>query len=1011
MIKLHSFIITLLLSLQSLAQVPALQKASDKAQQRFGTAGFNNQGTSKKTDLPPIMLVDPLIGTGGHGHTFPGVCAPFGMMQLSPDTRYDGWDGCGGYHYTDSIIYGFSHTHLSGTGVPDYGDLLVVPQSGEAKWQGKFEDPDGYGARFSHQNEAARLGFYEVLLEDENIRVNLSCTERAGIHQYTFMNANERKFILLDLNYRDKLIKGSFQIIDKQNICGMRSSEAWANEQHFYFHLTTSIPYIKHELRDQNGQMKLLLEFPINTKDLLIKVGMSHVDIEGAQMNLSAEIPHFSLPKVYNENLQKWNHEFHKISLDADPETKTIFYTALYHSMVAPNLISDVDGRYRGRDQKIHQLDVLSDKQYTVFSLWDTYRANHPLFTLIDQERSSAYIRTFLRQYEQGGDLPVWELAACETECMIGYHSVSVIADAYLKGIRDFDANKALKAMVATAKMNEFGKPAFAANGFISASDEPESVSRTLEYAYDDFCIATMANALGAHDVAEEFELRSYNFVNLYDPNSKFMRARRGAQWYGPFDPSEVNFNYTEANAWQYSMYAPQHIGLLSKLLGGPDSLEVWLDRLFTTEMKLSGREQADITGLIGQYAHGNEPSHHMAYLYNYTNAPYKTQLYIDRILKEMYHNTPDGLSGNEDCGQMSAWFVWSSLGLYPIAPGNPIYQIGRPIVNNATIHLENGKSISINCQGQSEANKYLQQVYWNGKLLEKMEISHEQLLQGGLLSYEMGPEPIMRTTAQAPILKKVPSNFVPVPFIKTEERVFEDSLRIEIAVVDLPKIASEESLNLYFQLDDSKWQVYDQPFYIKSNCSISIKGVYTDKAVTKRSKVNSSPIVSSYFIKKDPNIQLELMCNYSNQYAASGKDALIDGLLGGNEFRTGDYQGFYNQDVVAVIRFETPKAFTEVGCSFIQDHKSWIFAPSAIKVEGSTDGINFYLIEQRTLPQAMSTDKNPLKNQVVLEVNSDKTLKYSYLKYTVSNPGKLPEWHLGAGNPTWLFIDELLYK
>ena len=1011
MIKLHSFIITLLLSLQSLAQVPALQQASDKAQQRFGTAGFNNQGTSKKTDLPPIMLVDPLIGTGGHGHTFPGVCAPFGMMQLSPDTRYDGWDGCGGYHYTDSIIYGFSHTHLSGTGVPDYGDLLVVPQSGEAKWQGKFEDPDGYGARFSHQNEAARLGFYEVLLEDENIRVNLSCTERAGIHQYTFMNANERKFILLDLNYRDKLIKGSFQIIDKQNICGMRSSEAWANEQHFYFHLTTSIPYIKHELRDQNGQMKLLLEFPIDTKDLLIKVGMSHVDIEGAQMNLSAEIPHFSLPKVYNENLQKWNHEFHKISLDADPETKTIFYTALYHSMVAPNLISDVDGRYRGRDQKIHQLDVLSDKQYTVFSLWDTYRANHPLFTLIDQERSSAYIRTFLRQYEQGGDLPVWELAACETECMIGYHSVSVIADAYLKGIRDFDANKALKAMVATAKMNEFGKPAFAANGFISASDEPESVSRTLEYAYDDFCIAAMANALGAHDVAKEFELRSYNFVNLYDPKSKFMRARRGAQWYGPFDPSEVNFNYTEANAWQYSMYAPQHIGLLSKLLGGPDSLEVWLDRLFTTEMKLSGREQADITGLIGQYAHGNEPSHHMAYLYNYTNAPYKTQLYIDRILKEMYHNTPDGLSGNEDCGQMSAWFVWSSLGLYPIAPGNPIYQIGRPIVNNATIHLENGKRISINCQGQSEANKYLQQVYWNGKLLEEMEISHEQLLQGGLLSYEMGPEPIMRTTAQAPILKKVPSNFVPVPFIKTEERVFEDSLRIEIAVVDLPRIASEESLNLYFQLDDQKWQVYDQPFYIKSNCSISIKGVYTDKAGSKRSKVNSSPIVSSYFIKKDPNIQLELMCNYSNQYAASGKDALIDGLLGGNEFRTGDYQGFYNQDVVAVIRFETPKAFTEVGCSFIQDHKSWIFAPSAIKVEGSTDGINFYPIAQRTLPQAMSTDKNPFKNQVLLEVNSDKNLKYSYLKYTVSNPGKLPEWHLGAGNPTWLFIDELLYK
>ncbi|MEN9968428.1 MAG: hypothetical protein RIR94_603, partial [Bacteroidota bacterium] len=349
----------------SFAQVPALQSASDKAQNAFDAVKEN----PKQQELMlPTMLVNPLIGTGGHGHTFPGVCAPFGMMQLSPDTRYDGWDGCGGYHYSDSIIYGFSHTHLSGTGVPDYGDLLVVPQSGEAKWKGKFEDPNGYGARFSHQNEAARLGFYEVLLEDENIRVNLSCTERAGIHQYTFLNANEKKFILLDLNYRDKLLQGSFQLLDKQNISGMRSSEAWASEQHFYFHLTTSIPYIAHEIKDQDGQMKLLLEFPVDTKEVLIKVGMSHVDAAGAKMNLDAEIPHFSLAQVYNENMRKWEQELGKIKLQADRETQVIFYSSLYHTMVAPNLMSDVDGRYRGRDHKIHQLTDLNDKQYTVFS-------------------------------------------------------------------------------------------------------------------------------------------------------------------------------------------------------------------------------------------------------------------------------------------------------------------------------------------------------------------------------------------------------------------------------------------------------------------------------------------------------------------------------------------------------------------------------------------------------------------------------------------------------------------
>jgi predicted alpha-1,2-mannosidase len=1001
-------ILSILLSLQSLAQVPAIQKATDKAQNAFGAL---REIPKQKETLLPTMLVNPLIGTGGHGHTFPGVCAPFGMMQLSPDTRYDGWDGCGGYHYSDSIIYGFSHTHLSGTGVPDYGDLLVVPQSGEVKWKGKFEDPNGYGARFSHENEAARLGFYEVLLEDENIRVNLSCTERAGIHQYTFLNYNERKYILLDLNYRDKLLQGSFQVIDNQNISGMRSSEAWASEQHFYFHLTTSIPYIAHELRDQNGQMKLLLEFPIDTKDVLIKVGMSHVDVAGAKINLAAEIPHFSLAKVYNENLQKWNQEFQKISLNADRETSTIFYTALYHSMVAPNLMSDADGRYRGRDQKIHQLSTLTDKQYTVFSLWDTYRANHPLFTIIDQERSAAYIRTFLRQYEEGGDLPVWELAACETECMIGYHSVSVIADAYLKGIRDFDADKALKAMVSTAKMNEFGKIAYAKNGLISASDEPESVSRTLEYAYDDFCISEMAKALNANDIALEFEKRSYNFVNLYDPNTKFMRARRGAQWYGPFDPSEVNFNYTEANSWQYSLYAPQHIELLTELLGGKDSLEVWLDRLFTTDMKLSGREQADITGLIGQYAHGNEPSHHMAYLYNFTNAPHKTQLYIDRILKDMYQNAPDGLAGNEDCGQMSAWYVLSTLGFYPIAPGKPVYQIGRPLANNAQIKLENGNTVQIICQNQDQEHPYIKEVKWNGVALSKLEISHAQLLQGGVLAFEMSATRNPRaTSANNPTFKQA-TQFTPVPFIKTEERVFQDSLLIEVAVVALPQNEAIQTHQLYYQINEQQWQVYHKPFYIHQNTNISIKAAFSKPQAKAKNQVNWSPIVSANFIKKDPNIQLELKSSYSNQYAASGKDALIDGLLGGNEFRTGDYQGYYDQDVVAIISFQTPLALSEVGFSYIQDHKSWIFAPSAIKVEGSIDGVNYVTLAQQVLPPAKPTDKNPLRNQVLLELDHDKHLKYKYLRYTLSNPGKLPEWHLGAGNPTWLFIDELLFK
>ena len=1001
--KLH-LILSILVALHSVAQLPELQKASDKAQNAVLSP---SKGTKS---IPAVLRVNPLIGTGGHGHTFPGVCAPFGMMQLSPDTRFDGWDGCGGYHYSDSIIYGFSHTHLSGTGVPDYSDLLVVPQSGQAKWKGKFEDPNGYGARFSHENEVAALGFYEVLLEDENIRVNLSCTERAGMHQYTFLNATDKKYILLDLNYRDKLLDGNIKIIDAQNISGYRVSEAWANQQHFYFHLTTSVPYISHELRTQNGELKLLLEFPADTKELFIKVGMSHVDEAGAKTNLDAEIPHFSLDQVYADNIRKWTKELDKINIQADAETSRIFYSALYHAMTAPNLMSDVDGRYRGRDQQIHQLQDLKDQQYTVFSLWDTYRANHPLFTLIDQKRTGAYIRTFLRQYDEGGDLPVWELAACETECMIGYHSVSVITDAYMKGIQDFDAKKALKAMVSTANANEFGKLAYAQKGFISSADEPESVSRTLEYAYDDFCIAQMAKALGQTATAVDFEKRSANFVNLYDPSTKFMRARRGAQWYGPFDPSEVNFNYTEANSWQYSLYAPQNIPLLTNLLGGPDSLELWLDRLFTTQMKLSGREQADITGLIGQYAHGNEPSHHMAYLYNFTNAPHKTQHYVDRILDEMYQNAPDGLSGNEDCGQMSAWYVMSALGLYAVTPGKPVYQIGRPLVTTAQIKLENGKVIQIKCNNQDQANKYIKSVTWNGKALAQLQISHEALMQGGVLAFEMSATPSVHASSQEPL--ELQAFFAPTPFIKTEQRVFNDSLLIEIDVVRLNQIDQTKiATQLYYQINGQKWQSYHQPFYIHSNANIAIKAGYKELVVKRQGLNFWSTVVTSSFIKKDPNVQLELKSTYSNQYTASGKDALIDGLIGGNEFRTGDYQGYYDQDVVAVIEFKTPKSINEVGVSFIRDQKAWIFAPSKITVEGSLNGTDYFIIAQQDLAKASPTDKNPFKDEVFIALENDKQLKYKNLRYTISNPGKLPEWHLAPGYPTWLFLDELLFR
>ena len=971
-----------------------------------------------QSDIKPLdycQYVNPLIGTGGHGHTYPGASAPFGMIQISPDTRRDDWDGCSGYHYSDSIIYGFSQTHLSGTGVPDYCDLLIVPQSGKAKIISKLEnEKKGYGSYFSHADEKASPGYYEVLLKDENIKVRLTAGKRCGLHEYSFLNKKGKKYILLDLDPRDKVLSDDFNVLSKNQISGSRISEGWAKEQHFYFFIETSESFIKAKKIHTKGKHKLLLVFPAKTEKITLKVGISAVDKDGAKNNIeelnvlnSIEIPNKLFDVFFGINGSLWNKELGKISLESqDKNKKEIFYTALYHAFLAPNLFSDHDGRYRGRDNQIHE--VVKDKnQYSVFSLWDTYRGTHPLYTLIQQERTNDFINTFLNQFDQGGDLPVWELAGNETECMIGYHSVSVIADAYLKGIRDYNSEKALKAMVATSHFDELGKKQFRNQGFISSRDEPESVSKTLEYAYDDFCISEMAKAMGNDSVFKAYNKSSFNFINLLDPSTGFMRARRGAQWYGPFDPSEVNFNYTEANSWQYSLYAPQHIETLTNQLGGKDSLEHWLDRLFTTEMKLSGREQADITGLIGQYAHGNEPSHHMAYLYNFTNAPYKTNLYVDKILNELYKNSPDGLAGNEDCGQMSSWYVLSSLGFYPISPGNTKYQIGRPLFDQVSINLENGNEIAIIAINNSLENKYIQSVKWNNQLIENYQIDHSELMKGGMLVFEMGTTP--KVSNQVSVLvknqfynEKVTEDFVPVPFVKVEQRVFENNMKI---VLGYQVAHPSEQHFLFYSLDSVSWETYEKPFFIDKSTRIYLK-------LQRRSnnrKIYHSSVVWSDFIKKDPSVHLSLNSKYSNQYAASGENALIDGIRGGSEYRTGDWQGYFGEDILAEVKFDQPRKINEVGISCIRDQKSWIFLPSEIQIEVSTDGILFEKMESIKISKAQISDKNPAVFEFKTPNSDSSDIKA--IRYVVKNPGVCPDWHLGKGNKTWLFVDEFIFR
>jgi len=824
---------------------------------------------------------------------------------------------------------------------------------------------------------------------------------------------------LIDLDNRDKLLSYTLKILDKKTINGARVSNAWATNQHFYFHLETSVPYSQAKYFVKNGQHKLLLTFPDKTTQILVKVGMSAVDEEGAKQNLLKEIPDWNFDAVRAETVKKWNNELGKIDFQTEDKAILInFYSALYHSYLNPNIFSDVDGRYRGRDSHVHQLGKNEAPQFTVFSLWDTYRAAHPLFTIMQQKRTDAFIHTFMRQYEQGHDLPVWELAGNETDCMIGYHSVSVIADAYIKGIINYDTEAVLNAMIVTSNLNELAKPYYGSHGFISASLEPESVSKTLEYAYDDFCISQFAKYTDHQAIHDDYLKRSFNFINVFDPQTKFMRARREGIWFSPFEPSEVNFNYTEANSWQYSLYAPHAIGVLENMIGGDDSLELWLDKLFTTESILSGREQADITGLIGQYAHGNEPSHHMAYLYNYTNSPEKTQFYVDKILKEMYSPTPDGLSGNEDCGQMSSWYVLSSMGLYQVAPASPYYDLGRPIMNEASLELENGKIFTISVINNSSENKYIQSVKLNGLPIYRTYLHHNEIMAGGILEFTMGNEPVREHDkfVSTPTISKTAENFIAVPFFKQEKNTFEDKMEIAL---DYPMFPSDlKDFKIEYSTTDGVWNEYNGPFIIEKSTTVRAK--LTAKNLS--AKKIESAVVENQFIKRDADVHLKLFSTYANQYAAGGETSLIDGVRGGSEFRTGDWQGFDAKDLVAEVSFDNPKVLSEVGISCLEDMKSWIFFPSSVEIEISHDGITFEKLKViGTIPYvasngpgndyipSFSTYVVPMNREFFVKTNTTKPI--SKIRVTAKNFGKCPEWHLGAGNNTWLFADEIIFR
>lgn len=956
----------------------------------------------------PASYVDPFIGTGGHGHTFPGASLPFGMVQLSPDTRLEGWDGCGGYHYSDSVVFGFSHTHLSGTGVPDYADILFMPTRGEVMTDNGSADPDrGYASRFRHGDEKAGAGFYSVLLKDYDINVELTATKRAGFHRYTFPEG-EQSNVIIDLEHRDKVTGSSIRFVGDTVVEGYRRSTAWADDQVVYFYAVFSK---KTAIRGivSNGQpvegnvaegesLKAFLTYQTAAGELLlVKVGISATGIEGARKNLESEIPGWDFDKVRREAHEAWNGEFSKIKVSGGTEEQKItFYTALYHAFLVPNLFMDVDGSYRGRDLQVHNADGF--EYYTVFSLWDTFRAEHPLFTITQQKRTVDFIRTMILQYEQGGRLPVWELAANETECMIGYHSIPVIADAWMKGIRDYDGEKAFAAMKHSAMLDHFGLKSYKEYGFIPAEDEAESVSKTLEYAYDDWCIAAIAGAMGKAEDHDHFMKRAQSWKNIFDPSTGFMRARINGRWFSPFDPKEVNFNYTEANSWQYSFFVPQDVSGLMALMGGKESFAARLDGLFGESTETTGRDQSDITGLIGQYAHGNEPSHHMAYLYNYAGQPWKTQQMVRQIMDEMYHEQPDGLCGNEDCGQMSAWYVLSAMGFYPVTPGDPVYAIGSPLFDEVSIELENGKKFTIIAENNSPENVYIQSVKLNGKDHSGSYLLHEDIMKGGELVFEMGPEPNKEwavSDKDLPVSAITEDLIVPVPFVGKGERTFIDTTEVTLgsimdgAIIRYTTDGSEPS-------KDSP--VYSEPFIL--NCSATVK------AVAFKDGFPPSKALKAEFHKIPVGRTIELRTQYANQYSAGGDLALIDFIRGPLNFRTGAWQGYEGKDLDALIDLGSIQLIHKLETGFLQDVGSWIFMPLEVEYYVSMDGNDF---------QHIGTVKNDVSHRMlgvnIKNFSLNFATKARYVRVVARNIGICPPWHAGDGRPAWIFADEIVVE
>ena len=937
----------------------------------------------------PAKYVDPFIGTGGHGHTFPGATVPFGMVQFSPDTRMNDWDGCSGYHTTDNTILGFSTTHLSGTGCSDYGDFRFMPYVGE--YQNEFA--------FKHENEDAQAGYYSVVLEN-GVKVELTTGDRVGMMRCTFPSTEtQRMFLNMVQGVNDEQVLESSVELDgpeSNDLKGFRRTRDWANDQYLYFYAQFSRNIISLDTDEQNN---VSMSFDTSEQPLVMRFALSAVDWEGAKNNLKAELAEndFDFDALRQKAYDKWNTEMKRYEVsDPNESHKTVFYTALYHCMIAPNLYSDADGRYRAHDLKVYTSER---PVYTVFSLWDTFRSLHPLFSLMQRERTLDFINTFINKYETNPHhlLPIWELAANETYCMIGNHAIPVIADAYFAGIRDFDTEKALEAMVNSSKEDFRGMGAYMKYGYIPIEVEGEATSKTLEYAYDDWCVARMAEDMGKQDIADEFYARAQAYKNIYNPENQFFQGRRNGGWMRPFDPAQVNFTLTEANSYQYGFFVPQDVNGHIDLMGGRESYEAKLDALFNAPSNLTGREQPDITGLIGQYAHGNEPSHNTVYMYNFVGKPTKTQKYVKQVMDDFYTDRRDGYAGNEDCGQMSAWGVLSAMGFYPATPASGYYVLGLPRFERTRLTFENGKQFEVIAKNLSDKNCYVQSVNLNGQPLERSYVTFEEVYNGGTLEFIMTDQSNSAWATQpenCPVVKIEKAPIVIVPTINAQSDTFIDSLMVSMS-------HPVEGVKIYYTLDGTEPNesslLYEQPICLKQNAMVRAAALQDGRW---------SQVVDAQYYLIDANRSVKLQNMYNEQYEAGGLKALIDHLRGGENFRTGAWQGYYGVDLIATVDLGQSKRINRLAGSFLQEVYSWIWMPTEVEYFVSDDGKNF-----RSVGKVKNEIPVDADGAYIQEMEVRPRTNARYVKMVAKTIGTCPEGHVGAGQKAWIFCDELVIE